>query len=105
MFVVVVFLEVKPSRLEAFREAMLRHARRSMELEPGCMQFDVCEDPELAGSYLLYEVYSDEAAYEAHRQSQHYGEQTELIKDWVLSRKRLTYKMISQIASPTMRPS
>ena len=91
MYVVVVFLEVKPARIEVFREHMKHWARRVMETEPGCLQFDVNEDPELPGSFLLYEVYTDEAAFKAHGETPQFAEHMQVIKDWLSSRKRLTY--------------
>ena len=95
MFVVVVFLEVRPERVESFREAMVRQARRCLELEPGCRQFDVCQVPADPASFVLYEVYADEAAFEAHASSQHYAEFAPTLRDWVASRRLLTYRRIS----------
>jgi len=96
MFVVTVFFEIKPERIEAFREAMVRQAARCLALEPGCRQFDVCQDPQVATSFFLYEVYADEAAFEAHRSSQHFADFGPTVKDWIASRKLLTYTRVSE---------
>lgn len=40
--------------------------------EPGCIAYQVWESTEHANQFLLYEVYADEAAAEAHRQTPHF---------------------------------
>jgi autoinducer 2-degrading protein len=95
MFVVVVFLEARSSRLEALRQALLQHASNSLEREDGCQRYDVCLDPVEAPAFLLYEVYSDEAAYQAHRELPHYAEFRVLTDPWIRSRRVLTYEMIT----------
>ncbi|MEL6374634.1 MAG: putative quinol monooxygenase [Pseudomonadota bacterium] len=94
MFVVVVFFEIKPERIESFRHAMLRNARISVEREPGCSQFDVSIDPTDGGSFFLYEVYDDEAAFNAHTQSDHYKAFAETVASWVVSKRVLTYERL-----------
>mgnify|MGYP001181923504 CR=1 FL=1 len=44
MFVVTVNFSVKRNQIEQFKPLMLENARLSLELEPGCKQFDVCFD-------------------------------------------------------------
>ena len=100
MVVVVVFFEIKPDRVAAFREAMVAQARRCLELEPGCRQFDVAEDPLDPKGFFLYEVYDDEAALKAHQNYPHFHEFREQVGDWIASRKILTYRRIS--APPAM---
>lgn len=95
MFVVVVFFDIKADRVDFFREAMVRQARRCLELEPGCRQFDVAQDPQVPTSFFLYEVYDDEAAFEAHKASQHFADFGPTVKDYIESRKLLTYHRVS----------
>ena len=40
--------------------------------EPGCRQFDVLVDPKDKTKVMLYEVYKDEKAFEAHQQTAHF---------------------------------
>jgi quinol monooxygenase YgiN len=40
--------------------------------EPGCRQFDVLVDPKDRTQVMLYEVYDDEKAFEAHQQTPHF---------------------------------
>ena len=71
MFVVVVEYIVKPEHLEAFREKVVRQAADTVETEPGCRSFDVSVDPVRDERIVLYEVYDDREAFEAHRETAH----------------------------------
>ena len=72
MFVVTVNFSVKRNQIEQFRPLMLENARLSLELEPGCKQFDVCFDPSEPWECFLYEVYDDKPAFETHLQMPHF---------------------------------
>ncbi len=73
MFVVTVNFKIKSGREEVFRTAVQDQARNSLRLEPDCQQFDVCLNPDAPGEVFLYEVYKDAAAFEAHRQTDHFA--------------------------------
>jgi len=71
MFVLSVDLRIKPENVEAFTRKAIENAADSRK-EPGCRQFDVLADPKDRTKLLLYEVYSDEKAFEAHQQTAHF---------------------------------
>ena len=72
MFVVTVNFSVKRNQIEQFKPLMLENARLSLELEPGCKQFDVCFDSNEPRECFLYEVYDDKPAFETHLQMPHF---------------------------------
>ncbi|MAK00241.1 MAG: antibiotic biosynthesis monooxygenase [Rhodospirillaceae bacterium] len=72
MFVVTVNFSVKRNQIEQFKPLMLENARLSLELEPGCKQFDVCFDSNEPWECFLYEVYNDKPAFEMHLQMPHF---------------------------------
>ena len=72
MFAVAVTIKVVDGRMEDFLPMMLNHAAASLG-EAGCVQFDVCTDPEHVDEVFLYEVYMDRAAFDAHTETQHYA--------------------------------
>jgi quinol monooxygenase YgiN len=74
MYVVVVDFEIKPDVIDPFRRLIRDNARRSVNDEPGCRQFDVCVDPTKPTSIFLYEVYDDRAAFDAHLKTAHFKE-------------------------------
>ena len=73
--------------VERFRDRLLRHARISLDAEPGCHRFDIHQETEDATLFLLIEIYADQAAFDAHRKSPHYLQFREDVKDWVVDRK------------------
>lgn len=72
MIVLVVNFEAQPGKGDALREALVTQARNSLENEEGCRHFDVCVDPDNAESFVLYELYDDDAAVTAHRETPYY---------------------------------
>ena len=95
MLVVVVFLEAARERQDDLRAALVDYAQTCLEREPGCRRYDICMDPVEGASFLLYQVYDDEAAYLAHRELPHYAEFRTLADPWTRSRRVLTYEVIS----------
>jgi (4S)-4-hydroxy-5-phosphonooxypentane-2,3-dione isomerase len=55
-----------------FLEAIQENAAASLRDEPGCVRFDVVQDNDDANHFMLYEVYADAAAFEAHRAAPHF---------------------------------
>ena len=87
MYVLVVDFVVKPEHVEAFTAAIRENARASRETEPGCRQFDVCVAPEDPAKIVLYEVYDDRAAFEAHLKTPHFLACKPKLDAWLESNK------------------
>ena len=94
MFVVTVNFKIKSGQEEAFRTAVLDQARNSLRLEPDCQQFDVCRNPETTGEVFLYEVYKDAAAFEAHRQTDHFSGFGARVQDMVEEKTARTWERV-----------
>jgi autoinducer 2-degrading protein len=75
--------------------ALLMQSRNSLEREPRCREFDVSHDPVDPGSFFLYEVYDDQAAFKAHCETQHFADFSILVEPWTESKKVLMYELIS----------
>jgi quinol monooxygenase YgiN len=71
-YVICAELRVKPESADRFADVIAQHARNSVSLEPGCHAFEVGRTAADPGLFLLYEVYEDEAAYQAHRRMPSY---------------------------------
>jgi quinol monooxygenase YgiN len=65
-------LDVKPLMLDAFLAVARDDARGSVTTEPGCRRFDILRDAERPSRVCFYEVYDDEAAFLAHRDTPHF---------------------------------
>ena len=70
-FVLLVNIRVKPENVAAFMQKLGDNARAARK-EPGCRQFDVLVDPTDKAKVVLFEVYDDEKAFEAHQATPHF---------------------------------
>jgi quinol monooxygenase YgiN len=70
-FVLSVMLRIKPESVERFTAQALENARAARK-EPGCRQFEVLVDPADRTKMVLFEIYDDEKAFEAHQQTPHF---------------------------------
>ena len=71
-FVIMVDFRLKPGVKSAFRRLIDDNARASCRDEPGCRRFDVMESPSEADRIVLYEIYDDRAAFDAHLATAHF---------------------------------
>ncbi len=83
--VVAVEFKVKPGAMPTFLDLITRHARTTLESEPGCLQFDVMQDPAHPSLVFLYEVYADEAAFAAHEAAPYLARTLAAVADLVES--------------------
>jgi autoinducer 2-degrading protein len=72
MFIVHVYVHVKPESVEAFRHASVENARNSVQ-EPGIARFDVLQNAADPTRFVLVEVYRRADARAAHRATAHYA--------------------------------
>ena len=54
-------------------EAALRNMLRPTRAEPGNLDYQVFRDPADRSLFVLFERYADEAAFDAHRATAHFG--------------------------------
>jgi len=59
-------IKIKPENVEAFMQKVIENGKAARS-EPGCRQFDVLVSPDDKTSVMLYEVYDDQKAFEAHQ--------------------------------------
>ncbi|MBL7199156.1 MAG: antibiotic biosynthesis monooxygenase [Anaerolineae bacterium] len=71
MFIVHVFVHVKPEFVEAFKEASLENARSSVQ-EPGIARFDVIQQQDDPTRFVLVEVYRTSEDPARHKETAHY---------------------------------
>ena len=91
MFVLTVQLRIKPENVDKFMQALQVNAREARK-EPGCKQFDVLVDPNDKTKVMLYEVYNDEKAFEAHQATPHFKKYLAEAVPMLASRERSVWK-------------
>ena len=71
LLIVQVDVAVLPDQVDAFLAATEENATASRD-EPGVVRFDVLSDRADPGHFVLVEIYRDEAAAAAHKETAHY---------------------------------
>lgn len=94
MHVVTVTFILNPGARAAFLPLMMRNARQSLALEPGCRRFDVCADPDDPDRFFLYELYDDAAAFADHKSRPHYRDFSEATASLVADKQVATHTLI-----------
>ena len=86
---------VKPGNSQAVREALAKMAVRVKADEPACLVYNANIDPQNENLYCLYEIYKDEAALAAHRETPHFKEIIEgVIVPLLEKREREVYQQV-----------
>ena len=93
-FVLQVQIVVKPENVDAFMAKCLENAAAARK-ERGCRMFNVLVDPEDRTKVMLYEVYVDEKAFEAHQQTPHFKKYVAEAVPLLASRERHVWKRVS----------
>ncbi len=82
MIILHVTIQVKPEHVDEFLEVARYDAEHSQRDEPGCLRFDVIQDRDDGGRFYFYEVYRDEAALAAHRETPHFKHYAATAEPW-----------------------
>jgi quinol monooxygenase YgiN len=72
MVILHVQAKVKPESVEAFRQATIVNASSSRRTEPGVVRFDVLQQRDDPTRFMLIEVYRNDEAMAAHKETPHY---------------------------------
>jgi autoinducer 2-degrading protein len=91
MFIVHVFVHVKPDRIEDFKQATLENARNSV-LEPGIARFDVVQHLEDPTRFILVEVYRTPEDPARHKETAHYQTWRDTVED-MMAESRTSIKL------------
>ena len=94
MLIVHVHVHVKEGTEDAFRTASLENARNSLK-ESGIARFDVCQQNDDPTRFLLVEVYRDETAPAAHKETDHYKQWRDAVAD-MMAEPRQAVKYTNQ---------
>ena len=78
--------EIISPHLDKFLLPMRKNAVQLYKVEVGCQQFDICQDQQNLSNIFLYEIYDDEAAFEAHKAARHYHEFNHAIDGMVVKK-------------------
>lgn len=91
MFVVCVTFTAAADRFATLLPLIRQQAATSLGTEPECHRFDVCVGAE--DEVFLYELYTDEAAFQAHLETAHFLAFDRETRDLVKTKTVRTYKL------------
>jgi (4S)-4-hydroxy-5-phosphonooxypentane-2,3-dione isomerase len=84
MTATLVHVQVKPEFIQLFIEATRDNHTKSVQ-EPGNFRFDILQDAQDSGKFILYEVYQSEHAAAAHKETPHYARWRDTVAPWMAS--------------------
>jgi autoinducer 2-degrading protein len=90
-YVLQVNIRIKPENVELWMKKAAENAREARK-EPGCRQFEVLVDPNDKAKVMLFEVYDDEKAFEAHQQTPHFKKYLAEAVPLLAARERQVWK-------------
>jgi autoinducer 2-degrading protein len=87
MFIVHVFVHAKTECIDAFAQAAVANARRSLQ-EPGVARFDVLQQPDDPARFVLVEVYRRPEDAAAHKETAHYAAWRDAVAEMMAEPRR-----------------
>ncbi|MBV8029898.1 MAG: antibiotic biosynthesis monooxygenase [Betaproteobacteria bacterium] len=93
-FVLQVQIRIQPENVDRFMSLLLDNAANARK-EPGCKTFDVLVDPKDRAKLMLYEVYADEKAFEAHQATAHFKKYLAEAVPLLASRERAFWRRVN----------
>jgi quinol monooxygenase YgiN len=89
MFVVHVYVHVKPESVEAFKQATVENARNSVQ-EPGIARFDVVQQIDDPTRFVLVEVYRTPEDPAKHKETVHYQTWRDTVAEMMAEKRAST---------------
>ncbi|MDX0865630.1 antibiotic biosynthesis monooxygenase [Sinorhizobium medicae] len=80
-------LEIDPAQMAAYSAAVKEEMEESIRVEPGVLALYAVSIKGQPNHLRFFEMYADQAAYEAHRESPHFRKYVETTKNMITSRK------------------
>jgi quinol monooxygenase YgiN len=80
-------LEIDPAQLENYKAVVREEMETSIRVEPGVLALYAVAEKGNSSMLRFFEMYADEAAYNAHRESPHFRKYVEATNHMIVSRK------------------
>ena len=99
LYINAVDLDIVPAERDNYLAAIKENSLAAIQ-EPGCKQFDVLMLASDPNHLFLYEVYDNEAAFQAHRASEHFKKYATVTANMVAKRVARPMTAIGTNAKP-----
>jgi (4S)-4-hydroxy-5-phosphonooxypentane-2,3-dione isomerase len=87
-------IDVVPGQIDAYLAALKENGAAAVH-EPGCHEFNITISPKDPNHVFLFEVYDNDAAFQAHRATDHFKKYAATTKDMIAKRDA---RMFSSVA-------
>lgn len=87
-------IDIMPGQIDAYLAALKENGAASVH-EPGCREFNIALSQKDPNHVLIYEVYNDAAAAQAHRETDHFKKYAAATKDMVAKRELRTFSSVA----------
>jgi len=95
MIVTCVYVNVKPEAVKSFIDATIANHYESVK-EPGNLRFDVLQLADDPSRFMLYEAYDSDEAAASHKNTTHYLNWRDTVKDFMAEpRQGVRYNIIA----------
>ena len=82
MYVTIVYVSVKPEKVQVFKDACRSNHENSI-LEPGNVRFDILQSADDPAKFVFYEAYKTKQDAVAHKETKHYLTWRDTVADWM----------------------
>ncbi|MGA2914904.1 MAG: antibiotic biosynthesis monooxygenase [Sedimentisphaerales bacterium] len=89
MFVVHIYIQVKPEYIGEFKKISVENAQSSIR-EPGIKRFDVLQQSDDPTRFVLVEAYLDETGVSQHKQTAHYNKWRQVAEKMIVGERTRT---------------
>jgi len=89
MIATLVYVDVKPECIEAFRK-ITEYNHNNTRKEEKNVRFDVLQSSSAPTQFVLYEVFEDEEGVAFHKTTEHYNKWREEVADYMNSPRKAT---------------
>ena len=94
MIVTCVYIHVRSEAINRFIEATIANHKESV-IEPGNLRFDIIQQADDPGRFMLYEAYESEESAAAHKKTTHYLKWRKEVENYMaIPRVGIKYKII-----------
>jgi quinol monooxygenase YgiN len=87
-------IDVAPGQIDNYLAALKENGAAAVH-EPGCREFDITVSQKDPNHVLIFEVYDDAAALDAHRQTDHFKKYAATTKEMVAKRDARSFSAVA----------
>ena len=96
-------LEIDSAQLESYKAAVKDEMETSVRVEPGVLAIYAVAEKDHPSKLRFFEMYADQAAYNAHRESAHFKKYVATTEPMIVSRKLIDAVPVQLSAKPQQK--